>query len=298
MKRIFLIFISMLLVFGCVGGPAPSANVTTGNISAPPQVPLVNQTVPSLCDPSYTFTDPNPATLSGSGTLSVSADCATGANIEVYVNGAVAGKSVVPGDPAVLNFNLVASKDGVSKVEVKSDGKSIHSVDWDVSSIGYLNTDTSDVDPISINHRKAISFDLANPVRIRSVSTYLKRQSALTLGSNIVLEIRKDMNGVPGQSVYNTTVPITEVTLSPNWLSFPVDASLQKGRHWLVFWVDKDNDYVNIHYVPVDKKAKGNADHLNMDYVKNEDLLKWEPTEWKPLSFDRKYVFKVSAVQE
>lgn len=295
MKRIFLVLMSMILIFGCIEQPSPGANVTTGNLTAP-TAPSVNQTTAPAknCTPSYSFTTLKTASLSGSGVLSVTASCAANKKLVVSINGKTAGASTIPSDSAIVNFNLVASDDGTNKVVVKSDGNTVHSVTWSITSIGHFDTSGKDNDPISIKNWKAIALNVSNPIEVKQVSAYMKRLSSLTLGSNIVLELRKDSAGEPGAHVANTSIPITKATLTPNWIYFPIDASLQKGRYWLVFKVDKEGDYVNIHYTPVDKQKKGNADHLYMDLVKNEIKQTWEQTKWGRLSFDRKYVFKVS----
>jgi hypothetical protein len=296
MKKMIFVLISVLLLFGCIGAPAPGANVTTTNVTGPiPQLPSDNQSAQD-CSPSYQFTELKTTQLSGSGLLSISATCAKNKSIAVYVNDVVAGTASIPADSATLNFNLIASRDGTNNVVVKSNGETVHSVKWTINPIGFLDTSSKDHDPISINHRKAVAFDVSNPIKVEKVGTYIRRQSVLTLGSNVLLEIRGDSSGEPGEKIADTSIPITSATLSPNWIYFPVSASLDKGRYWLIFSVDRENDYVNIHYAPIDKLAKGNADHLNMDLVKNEDTQAWEETSWEKLKFDRKYVFLVSSV--
>jgi hypothetical protein len=293
--RLLAIFVLFALLFGCVGEQVPQVNVTTGNVTTPTQ----NDTGPSIpsvgCTPSYTITEPSTATLSDSATLSVKAECAKGKVVEVTIGGISIGKSTIPTDSSILNFKLAATSEGTKKIVVNSDNKTIHSASWTINPIGYSNTSGSDNEPIAINHRKAIAFNVTNQIDVKNVRAYMRRLQSFTLGSNIVLQIMSDSAGEPGTSLYNTSIPISRATLTPNWIDFPIDATLTKGRYWLVFSVDKDNDNVNIHYVPVNKHAKGNEDHMKMDLVKNRDTQLWEETQWEKLSFDKRYAFIVSS---
>jgi hypothetical protein len=295
MKGLIAIFVLFVMFFGCVGEQDQPANVTTGNISGPMQN-VSGPSIPSLgCTPSYTITEPKDATLSDSGTLSVKAECAKDKVVEVILDGSMVAKANVPTDSSVLNFNLVASSEGTKSILVKSDNKTIHSTSWTIKSIGFTDTSGNDNELIAINYKKAIAFNISNDIEVNSVGAYLRRLQSFTMGSNMILELRSDSSGEPGSLVTSASVPISKATLTPNWIDFPINAPLTKGRYWLVFSVDKDNDNVNIHYIAVDKKAPGNADHLKMDLIKNRDTQLWEETKWERLSFDKKFAFVVSS---
>ncbi len=298
MKKLILAFIVMLLVFGCIGIPGQQVNVPLGNITVPkaPNVTVDNGTISvKTCDANYSVSSIVSTKLSGTQVLSVTANCASNKTIAVYVDDAISGQSVVPGESAILNFNIIATTEGMHKVEVKSDGQVVGSKSFNVTPIGYFNTVGTENDPVSINHVKALAFDIDSPISVKRVGAYMWRLESMTIGSNIIAEIRKDSNGQPGDSVATSTLPIKVTTLTPNWIYFPTDTQLAKGRYWLVFSVSKDNEYVNIKYTTNDKLKPGNANHLKMDLTKNEDLQIWEQTTWDPLSFDRSYSFIVSA---
>jgi len=306
MKKLLLVLASALLIFGCIS--LPGGTSLPKNLSVP-TVPNVTQAanqsvtapVVQTCSPSYSFTDPSPAVLGGTGALSVSATCAANKAISVEVAGVSAGQSTVPGDSAVLNFNLPASADGTVKVEVKSDGASIHSADWEVKPIGYSNTAGIDNDQVSIKNWKAVAFDVQNPISVKKAGAYLRRLQSMTLqGSTVIVEIRSDSGGAPGAVVSSGSLPITGVTMTPNWIYFPMNAQLQKGRYWLVFKVDQAgsaivSDVVNIQYYSADKTKPGNQDHMKMDLQRNEDTQQWEETTWDTLAYDRNYAFSVSS---
>jgi len=295
MRKLLAVIMLLALIFGCVGESSQPANVTTGNISGVSQN-ASSPTLPSLgCSAKYTIEEPKNTTLGGSATLGIKAECAEGKTIQVLVDGASAGKSTVPADPSVLNFKLSASSEGTKKITVESDNSTIHSTSWSISPIGFTDTSGVDNDIISISQMKAIAFNISDRATIRNVQLYLRRLQSLTLESNIVLQIMSDSSGEPGSLVSSTSVPIEKATMTPNWIDFPVNATLTKGRYWLVLSVDKDNDNVNINYIG-DKTSKGNGDHLMMALVKNRDTEEWEETEWEKLPFDKQYTFIVSSV--
>jgi len=294
------VILALVLLFGCIQIPglSKSSNVTSKNVSVSniPAATTGNETIEPTCSPSYSMSSLKAANLSGTGALSVTASCATNKTVAVYVDDVLASQASVPSDPAVLNFNLIAANDGTSTVEVKADGSTIGTTNWTISPIGFTDTSGTDVDQISIKHWKAIAFNVQNPVTVKKASAYMKRLDALQFGSNILLEIRADSSGEPGSTIVaQSAFPMKNATLSYNWIDFPVSASLAKGKYWLVFSVDKDSDYIYIRYVTVDKKKAGNADHLEMDLVRNDDTQSWDQTTWSTLPFDRRYAFIVSA---
>jgi len=297
MKKILLILFSVVLLFGCIGGPSVPSNVTP-QINLTNVTQAINETVTSVtqgCSPSYSVTPPNSAKLSSSGTLSVTATCASKKTVSVLVNGASVGSTTVPeGDSAVLNFNLIASPDGTNSLEVNGDGSSVFTGKWEVSPIGYSNTAGSDNDMISIGRWKAVAFEVSNPITVKKAGAYLMRLTSMTYGSNMVVDIRSDSSGKPGDIVGTSTLPINVSTLTPNWVSFPMTAQLQKGKYWVVFRDDGKDEY-NIRYITVDKLKPGNPNHMKMDLTKNEDTGVWSETQWVPLAYDRNYAFSISA---
>ena len=296
MDRIIVGTFVIMLFFGCIGQQQTGPKVKEGDISLPVVGDIVETANKSIsgCEPEYTVTAPSSAALSSTVLVTVNAECAKGAEVEAFLDGASAGRATIPSDSAVLNFNIIASKDKANQLEVHANGSSIHSSGLQVSAIGFTDTGGTDNDPISIKHWKAVSFTLDNKIEVKSVGAYLRKLAVLDLGSDIVVEIRSDSYGEPGAVVATSRKPLLSVTMTPNWIYFPFNASLDKGRHWVVFRLTKD-DSVNIHYVAVDKLAQGNPDHMRMDLYKNEDLQKWEETKWERLSFDRRYAVIVSA---
>lgn len=296
MQKIIIGVFVALLLFGCIGQPASGPKVKEGNITIPTLNDVIQETNKTIsgCSPEYTVTAPSTAALSSTVLVSIKAECAKNSSLEIFFNGASVGKSTVPADSSILNFNIIASNDKTNKLEIKADGSSIHSSDLTVSSIGFTDTSGTDNDAISIKSWKAIAFDLDNKIEVRSVGAYMKKLTALDLGSDIVVEIRSDSSGTPGSVLATSKTPLSSATLSENWVYFPLNATLNKGRYWITFRLTKD-DSIYIHYVPVDKKAPGNLNHMKMDLIKNEDTTIWEETKWEILPFDRKYSFIVSA---
>jgi len=288
MKKILLILFSVVLLFGCIGGPSPGSNITQ----------QINQTITTVtqeCTPSLSVTPPNSAKLSSSATIVVNATCAFNKTVAVTINGAEIASAVVPeGDSTLLNFNLIAAPDGSNSLAVNLDNNPVYTGKWDVSPIGYSNTAGSDNDQISVGRWKAVAFEVSNPITVKKVSAYLMRLQSLIVGSNVIVDIRSDSNGKPGDIVATTSLPINKTTLTPNWVHFPITAQLQKGRYWVVFRED-GLDEVNIRYVTVDKLKPGNPNHMMMDLTKNEDTSVWSETQWTPLAYDRDYSFVISA---
>jgi hypothetical protein len=307
MKKILFVIAAALLLFGCTGIPGGLQNATK-NMSVPalPNASNVagavaNVTQQPSCSPSYSFSAPAPAVLSGTSVLSGTATCAADKELTVYVGNAQVAQATVSGDPGQVSFNLPATTDGMVRVSVQSDGAIVYSADWTVSPIGYATTAGTDNDQISVKNWKAVAFDVDNPITVTSVSAFLRTLQTSTLANTVVIaDIRADSGGSPGGIVATASLPITKVTMTPNWISFPVEAQLQKGRYWVVFRVDQPSsqlvsDSVNILYVAVDKNQPGDADHKKMDLVRNDQAQTWDQTTWQPLAYARNYAFKVSA---
>lgn len=297
MKKILLILLTVVLLFGCIGGPSAPSNGTP-QINLTNVTQAINETVTTVtqgCSPSYSVTPPNSAKLSSSGTLAVTAKCASKKTVKVLLNGAEVGSTTVPeGDSAVLNFNLISSPDGENSLEVTADGSQVFSGKWDISPLGYSSTAGSDNDMISIGRWKAVAFEVSNPVAVKKAGAYLMRLTSMTYGSNMVVDIRSDSSGKPGDVVATSSLPINASTLTPNWVYFPIATQLQKGRYWLVLRDDGKDEY-NIRYITVDKLKPGNPNHMKMDLTKNEDTGVWSETQWTPLAYDRDYSFVISA---
>ncbi len=309
MKKILLLIAAAMLVFGCVGAPAGLQNATGASVSQ-----VLNATGSSVSQalnttgqmagqcgaPSYSVSGPQSTTLSSSASITVIATCAANEIITVYVDGVQAGQSAVTGDNATLEFNLVAAMDGTNNVTVDSDHTTVYSANWTVSPIGYTTAAGEDYDPISVSNWRAVAFEVSNPITVKMVTAYLMTQETVRLqNTTMIADIDSDSNGNPGSVIATGSVPMSQITMTPNWIGFPVEAQLQPGRYWVVFHAGPPSllvsDDVNILYVTVSKNTVGDADHKQMNLVRDQQTQSWNATVWEPLAYARDYAFTVSA---
>jgi hypothetical protein len=111
------------------------------------------------------------------------------------------------------------------------------------------------------------------------------------------MEIREDDGGEPGSLVSSVKIPITEVTLTYNWIHFDFEpkAHLEEGRYWVVTKVEQTenvklvSDNVMLHYVMIDKYSPGNDYTLQMLLDVDEKTGFGIETSWEELSYDREY---------
>jgi len=307
MKAAILLLMTMILLFGCTGPAETSAQtgVTEGN-----SVPMEEQqqaTEPSeveeSCEASYTFSPLPDVTLSEVSMFTITASCAKGKEISLYLNDNMAGQLVVPtNDATILNFDIVAKVDGTSDVIVKSDSETVFAEEWEVKPIGNDDTSGNDYDQISNKKWVATAFDVENQIHVGSIKAYMKRLASNTLQSSVIqVEIRSDNDGVPSEgSMATATVPIRDTTMSDNWLYLNYDVTLKPGRYWIVFKVDTGEptivgDAVTLHYIGPDNTVPANSDTKVMDLEWSESERVWNEAEWKPLAFDKTYAVMVSA---
>ncbi|HID73305.1 TPA: hypothetical protein EYP38_05170 [Candidatus Micrarchaeota archaeon] len=305
MRTTLVLLLSMILLFGCVSEPAavPSGTGT----EAPPEgeAPPAGEQPPGEmeCDASYAFSQLQSVKLSEVTTFTITATCSEGKEIGLYLNDKLAGKlEVLSNDPTVLNFDIVATVDGVSDVVVKSNDETIYAEEWNIAPLGSTDVSGSDFDQISNKKWLAVAFEVENRVKVGSIGAYVKRLNAQTLQESYVLaEIRGSEGGNPGESIIaSSMVPITETTLTDNWLYLNYDVTLQPGKYWIVFRVAKDEptivgDVITLHYVSVDTHAPPNDYTRRMTLEWSDTERVWEQTSWEELPFDKEYAVVISA---
>lgn len=302
-KLIIVLFLSALLLFGCTGPATQETQQPGQQQPAQTQEPAQGEPEPA-CDATYAFSELGPATLSGVTTFTITATCAKGKDVALYLNGERAGGLVIPNnEPTILNFDIAAKVDGESTVSVKSDAETVHSEKWTVNPIGSSDTSGKDYDQASNKKWLAVAFDVESPISVGSIGGYIKRLESQTLqDSSVTMEIRMDDNGKPaGAYSAVSSRPITDTTLSDNWMYFNYEGvTLQPGRYWAVLSVTKDEptivgDAVTLHYVAPDKNRPANDGTLQMDLVWSDTKRVWEESQWKPLPFDKTYSLVVSS---
>ncbi|MFH1394325.1 MAG: hypothetical protein ABII71_00680 [Candidatus Micrarchaeota archaeon] len=307
MKTAVLLFLSMILLFGCVGEPASQTPAPGGEVTPPaeemPGPGGETQPPAADCEDSFAFSQLQSVKLSEVAKFTITATCAQGNEIALYLNDKLAGKMNVPSnDPTVLNFDIAANVDGTSEVVVKSDGSTIYAEELNIAPLGSTDISGSDYDQISNKKWIAVAFDLDNRVKIGSIGAYMKRLATQTLqDSTIKAEIRNDKAGNPGDTIVATSeVPIAQTTLTDNWLYMNYDVTLQPGKYWIVFMVAKNEptivgDAVTLHYVTPDRLSQPNDMTRMMTLEWSESGRVWEQTDWVELSFDKEYAVVVSA---
>lgn len=302
MKRIILLVLAGLLVFGCTGsqpsGGKPGASV--------PQMPGTSAPAEE-CSPSYSFSEIQPGTLSKTASLVATLTCAAGKNIVVKLDGEqVASNTPNSNATTPLKLEFGPEKDGTLKLTVEGDGETLFSRDWTVSPLGSADIKGVENDAVSFKEWRAMAVDVENPISPARARVFMKRLDFRTQpGTEIVLEIRGDSGGKPGSVVAFVKRPINVTTLSENWINFDFEPkpSLSAGRYWIVLSIEQTenvnlvSDKINVHYVANDKQAPGN------DYT-GQMLLDVDPTtgfasetQWTPLSYDRDYSIVLTGVK-
>lgn len=308
MQKIIAIALIGVLLFGCI-----NTNTDGKTNSSSSWLPTQNKTQATKntttvapvkkCSDSYAISLLKNGTLSKSSVMSITAKCATGKIISAYVDGIKTDEKTVNSDSETVNLKLMASKDGTQKVEIKSNSKIILTKDWTVEELGYTKIKGLENDPISVKQWKAIGFEVENPVTLRSADLYLKRLTHNIMEkSEIIIELRSDNNGNPSDGIIASAKKnLTDTTLTYNWINFKLNKSstLAKGKYWIVTRITQPttplvSDVVNIHYTSIDKTKPGNANHRQMDLKRNDKKGIWEQTSWKPLAYDKRYLFKMS----
>lgn len=301
MRRILLILLAGLLLFGCfgIGGGKPTGG-GTGDATAQPGLEIPGTTPPvEQCTPSYAFSELGTGTLSKTSSIVATVTCAAGKTLEVMLDGAqvmTAGATTNATTPIELEF--APARDGTVKVEVKSDGETVFSRDWAVKPLGNEDTGGLDTDGISFKEWRAMAVDVENPIAPGKVKAYMKRMTFKTQPSTtITVQIRTDSNGNPGNVVASSTRPFSVATQTDNWITFDFDPkpSLAPGRYWIILKVDQTedvnliSDVAYVHYSTIDKQAPGNDYTRQMMLSVDAKTGFASETSWQPLSYDREY---------
>ncbi len=307
MKRSLLFLLPLVLLLGCIAQPQESPGEKDGGIDIG-IIPGGGEPPREECTPDYSFSDVENAVLSDSVKLIATVSCAGGKTIEVKVDGiTAASKTVETNATTPLEFNIVAAKDGTSQLTVESDGEVVHSRTWEIAALGNDNSKGMDFDAFSFKKYLAYGFEAQNPVRVGRIRAFMKRLEDKTQsGTQLLIEIRKDENGEPeGALVSSVRKPITDTTLSDNWIRFDFgDAPLlQAGRYWVVFKIDQteniklESDNVMLHYTIVGRQEPGNDYTRIMVLDVDEKTGSASETEWEPLPYDKSYSVTIHAAQ-
>jgi hypothetical protein len=303
MKYLIVFLLAAMLIFGCTSPATPKPGGTPGGTTTPG-----GSTQPAeVCTPSQTFSDLGAGTLSKSSELVATVTCAAGKSVVVKVDGVqVLAKSVTTNATQEVKLDIPAATDGKHKVTAEIGGESLFSSDWNVKPLGTPDLKGLETDAISFREWRGIAVDVDNPITAARVKAYLKTQQFKTQpNSHILMEIRKDKGGSPGDIVASVRKPISTVTQTDNWINFDLDPAqtLEAGRYWLVLKIEQTedvnlvSDLVQLHYVIVDKTASGN-DH-NTQMLLNFDTKSGLASEsqWTPLNYDKEYNIVLTAVK-
>jgi len=309
MKAAILLLVSMILLFGCTGpAETPAGTTVTEGESVPvgeeqPSGGSVPAATEEDCEASYVFSQLSPVKLSEISQFTITATCAKDKEIVLYLNDKTAGELIVPSnDATVLKFDIVAKVDGTSNVVVKSDSETVFAETWEVDPLGSDDTEGNDYDQISNKKWLAVAFDIDNKIHIGSIKAYMKRLESSTMENSMIqVEIRSDDGGNPSQGTMATAaVPLTDTTMSNNWLYLNYDVDLNPGKYWAVFKVETEEptivkDTVTLHYVALDNTVPANDDTRMMNLEWSESGRVWNEGTWSPLAFDKTYSVMVSA---
>lgn len=295
MRYTILVLITAILLFGCVGGQ-PKANESGG-----PQIPPVQ--IPGTgglgCTPSFSFAEPAEGVLSKTTELTATATCAAGSTLTAKIDGVdVASASIATNDNQQVKLEVPAVKDGTVKLSVESAGGQLFARDWKVKPLGSEDISGLETDAVLFKEWRAMAVDVDNAITPGRVRIYMKRMQFLTQPATlIVVELRKDNGGNPGDLVASVERPMNVSTMTDNWINFDFASkpSLAPGRYWITVKVKQTedvnlvSDVIQLHYVPLDKQAAGNDYTRQMKLSVNEKTGFASETQWTPLSYDRKY---------
>jgi hypothetical protein len=308
MKIIAVLFIAMILLFGCTAAPPqePPEQPEELEEEMPPQDEPEEppQEAEEKCEPAYAFSKLESAKLSESVQFSVTASCAGGKELSLLLDGTTGTKTTVPdNDPTVVNFDITASEVGTSTVALKSDGETIYAEDWHIAPLGSSDTSGVEYDQVSNKKWTAVAFEIENPVNIGSIGAYVRRLDSQTLDDSfLVYEIREDDGGEPAPlALYTSEISVDQTTMSQNWLYQNFGrVILDPGRYWVVLRVAKDEptlvgDAIHLHYSFDDKKSEPDGDTMQMTLEWSDSERRWMHTEWELPAFDKDYALVVTS---
>ncbi len=293
MRNIILILLAAVLIFGCVSGPkagAPNISSITANIPGAP---------PEACTQSQTFSALAPGILSETSELTATVACAGGQSIEVDVDGnPVTTKQVQTNDSQEVKLDIPATTDGSHTVTVQIGGQNVLSESWNVTPLGVQKIEGLETDAVTYKQWLAEAVDVGNQISVpRAEAVISTEQSSMQPKSTVVLEVRKDANGAPGDLVGSASDPMKTVTQSDNWITFDFSPALTlpPGRYWMVVKAVQGTtpslvtDILQLHYVTVDKTAAGNDYTRQMALSVDENTGAATQSTWQPLPYDKEY---------
>lgn len=293
--RLVLLLLSAILIFGCTGQSGPAAPSQGGQ----PSGPVGPTGEVTECPPDYSFSELDDSAFGSDESLVATVTCAGGKTLSVKVDGkTVSSKTVEDNSTTPIDFRVPAMRDGTLKVTVEDDGQTLYSRDWEVAELGNSDTFSTGYESFSFKEYVAMSFDVENEVELGRVRAYLKRQNSQTKpNSKIVMEVRKDNSGEPGDLLTSKVLDITDTTLTPNWIKFDLDnkLKLKPATYWVVFRVDQTeelsliSDVVTVHYAIIDREAEGNDYTKRMILDVDEKTGEASETSWEKVSYDREY---------
>jgi hypothetical protein len=294
MRNLIIVLMAAILLSGCINlGESP----TKKGPSVPDVVPDVTEKVE--CTPSTSFSGPDDAVFGSESKLTGSVTCLGGKTLELKVDDVVERTFSVPDNATTtVTFDVPAKEIGTHDVSVMSEGTTLYSEDMDVSQLGNDDVSGPDYDAFSYKQWRAMSFELDTDVDVGRASLYLKRLEGKTKpDTTVVVELREDESGAPGDLVDSVELPISETTLTYNWIHFDFspEASLDEGTYWVVAKVLQpdvtalSSDVVVLHYETIDKLSDGNDYTAQMDLSVDEKTGEATETSWEELSFDREY---------
>lgn len=310
MKKILLLFLFSVFLFGCIQLPGGISEDVVKNATNAANPDKLNNKIVDIasseekCEPSYSVSIPAKGKLGDYGAVSVKADCAEGKTISVYYDGSKIEEKAISQKNEELLFNIPFTSDGKIRIEVAADNAPIKSQDVSVAAIGNNDTSDSNHDAFSSKEYIASGFETKASIGIKSVGLYVKKLYSNTLkNSYAIVEIRKDNNGVPASSPLALSyVPIEKLSMNPRWIWFNFNntVSLSPGRYWVVLRVDQEepnivSDVGNIHYVAKDTETPAGPFVKKMELEYNTKKQKYEETEWEPVAYDRVYTILISA---
>jgi hypothetical protein len=249
------------------------------------------------CTPSQSFSELGAGTLSKTTELVATVTCAGGKDIVVKIDGEpVVTQTIGTNATQPVKLEVPAITDGTPKLTVELGGETVFSRDWSVKPLGSDDIKGQETDSVSFKEWRAMAVDVENEITAAKVRMYLKRlQYQMQPGTNIIVEIRNDNGGNPGDVLSSVSRPFNVTTLTDNWISFDFDQKLSPGRYWIVLKIQQTqnagllSDVMQVHYVPVDKQASGNDYTREMILSVDTKTGVASETQWQPLSYDRIY---------
>lgn len=303
---VFLLLASMLLFAGCLGGGGTPEVPKMPNVTVQP--PSVTVTPGEECTPAYSFSEVTAGKLSQSMDLVATVTCAAGKQLTASVDGvAVVTKSASDNGTTPITFTLVAKKDGTSKVTVSGDSQTLLSKDWKIAPLGSSDTKGPEYDAVSFKEWRAMSVDIANQINVGKVKLFIKRLESRTQpGTYVIVDLRSDDQGKPGQIIASSKKSISDTTLSDNWISFDFDSkpAVSAGKYWVVLRIEQSesvkivSDTVTWHYV-TNSKDLGSGNDYTRQMLLNVDEKTGFASEssWNKLAYDRVYAMTVHAAE-